>query len=159
MDETNLNEGMSPADAGAYETFGGPVEQAEGATKRVVLAGIGAVATACDTAEDAFDRLVRRGQRVQNEWSQRADDIRRQNAGAGARARDYFRGAMDTFLNSLNVPNKGDVDTINVKLNILSRKLDDLQMDLVREPAASSAPREVVLPESAPHSPEGDLET
>jgi hypothetical protein len=34
---------------------------------------------------------------------------------------------MDAFLDTINVPNKADVDTINVKLNILSRKLDDLQ--------------------------------
>jgi len=157
MNETDLSEGMDLASEDLDATVGGSVEQAEGAAKRCVLAGIGAVATAYDTAEDTFDRLVNRGQQVRDDWGERGENMRRQNAGARARARDYLRGAMDNFLNGLNIPSKGDVDTINVKLNILTRKLDDLQMDVSHE----SGPRapEVALSESAVQDPESDLAT
>ena len=86
------------------EIRAGPIEQIEGSAKRFVLASIGAVAAACDTAEEQFDRFVSRGQRVQDEWQQRADDVRRQNAGARSRFGDFVRGAMDSFLNGVNVP-------------------------------------------------------
>jgi polyhydroxyalkanoate synthesis regulator phasin len=105
-----------------------PPTREPGPTERFVLAGIGAVATAIDEADAWYERFVDRGQRVQTEWKERAEDIRLQNAGTRYRVRDALRNAMDAFLDTVNVPNKGDVDTINVKLNILTRKIDDLQM-------------------------------
>jgi hypothetical protein len=58
---------------------------------------------------------------------------------------------MDVFLNRVNLPSKGDVDTINVKLNILTRKLDDLQMQQVRQARSSAAG--VVQPTATPTPP------
>ena len=107
---------------------GGPIEQLGDSARRAFLAGIGAVALARDNAQETLDRLVVRGEQVQHEWQDRAERVQRQNAGARGRMRDSFRAAMDAFLDAVNVPNKSDVDTINVKLNILSRKLDDLQV-------------------------------
>jgi hypothetical protein len=47
---------------------------------------------------------------------------------------------MDSVFEGLNVPSKSDVDALNLKLNVLTRKIDDLQMQAVRgeEPAAES---------------------
>jgi polyhydroxyalkanoate synthesis regulator phasin len=98
------------------------------APTQVVLAGIGALATCIDTAGEQFDRYVSRGEKIRQEVQERTEDARRQNWRAQDRARDYFRGAMDVVLDTFNVPSRTDVDTINVKLNILTRKLDDLQM-------------------------------
>jgi len=154
MDET-INSDVT-GQTTAQRTPGGPVEQSEGAARRVVLASIGAAAAACDTAAERFDRYVNRGQQVRDEWQDRADDLRRQNAGVRGRARESFRAAMDLFLNSLNVPSKGDIDTINVKLNILSRKLDEIQTDRVE--AASPGRTPPPPPSDAPLTP-GDLAT
>ena len=114
------------------------------------------MATACDTANGTFDRLVDRGQQVQDEWQTRTDDFLDQNAGARTRVQGYFRGAVDAFLDSISVPNKSDVDTINVKLNILTRKLDDLQMQSLREtePVPTAVPDDTVPPPVT-----GDLST
>lgn len=138
-------------DPGPGSTTGGPAEQSETAARRFVLAGIGALASLCDTAAQQYDQFVTRGQRVQDRWQDRADEVRRQNAGARDRVQDSFRSAMDTFLNSLNIPSKSDVDALNVKLSVLSRKLDDLQTDRM----ASGGP----VPESPPPPPPGDLAT
>jgi polyhydroxyalkanoate synthesis regulator phasin len=119
---------------------GGPVEQFADTGKKLLWASLGAFAEACDVAGKRFDEFVNRGQRVQAEWQDKADDIRRQNAGARGRVQDSFRGAMDVFLNSFHVPSKGDVDTVNMKLNILSRKLDDLQIDRVGPSGGPEAP-------------------
>jgi len=114
--------------------------------RRVLLAGIGALALAYDTAEESFDRFVNRGERVQSELQSRVDDVRHQNAGARGRVEQYYRTAVDALLDRANLPSKTDLDTINVKLNIVSRKLDDLQMQNVMDTGA-------VPPASTPASP------
>ncbi|GAC1321476.1 MAG: hypothetical protein NVS2B16_11210 [Chloroflexota bacterium] len=121
---------------------------AENVARRAVLAGIGAIALACDTAGDTFDRFVNRGERVESELRERVDDVRQHNAGARGRVDQYYRTALDALLDRANLPSKGDLDTINVKLNIVSRKLDDLQMQNVTGGTAVPAP-----PASTPASP------
>lgn len=125
-----------------------PRREPRGPARRVFLAGLGAIAEACDEANQRFERYVDRGQTVREQWQDRADDVRRQNARAGGKMREYFRGAMDVFLDTFNVPSRTDVDTINVKLNILTRKIDDLQMQGMDTPAAQAEP--------APPPPVGD---
>jgi polyhydroxyalkanoate synthesis regulator phasin len=101
--------------------------RADDAARRLALAGLGAVDLARETAEETFDRLVERGQRTQGDIEGRLRDARMSRRARRSRLGDACRNAMDAFLDTINVPNKADVDTINVKLNILSRKLDDLQ--------------------------------
>lgn len=111
--------GLSPEPAATYT-------EPEGPAKRAVLASIGAVATACDLANETYGRFVHRGSQAQEHFLRRADDVRMQNAGSRARMGEAVRSAMNAVLDGLNVPNKADVDVINAKLNIVNRKLDDL---------------------------------
>ena len=136
--------GLSPDAATAYAGTSEP----EGSAKRAVLAGLGAAATAYDIANDAFDRFVDRGSLAQEHLLRRADDVRLQRAGNRARMGDALRSAMNVLLDSLNVPNKADVDIINTKLNIVTRKLDDLQFGGMTgtTPAPAAAGPEVVVP-------------
>jgi polyhydroxyalkanoate synthesis regulator phasin len=122
------------------EHGGGALKQVEATGKKLLWASLGAFAELCDVAGKRFDEFVNRGQQVESELGQKAEEMRRQNAGTRDRVQDSFRGAMDVFLNSFNIPSKGDVDTINVKLNILSRKLDELQVDRVGGPGGPEAP-------------------
>lgn len=148
VDETGFRNSGSETDV----TSSQPTDDTDNPAKRVVLAGIGAVATAFDLTEQTFDQFVTRGERFQHELQAKAEDVRRQNAGTRYRIRDAFRAGMDVFLDGLNVPNKADVDTINVKLNILTRKIDDLRGQQVHDEAAA--------PSAPPHSPTtGDLAT
>jgi len=134
----------------------GSLEQVEGPARRFVLAGIGAAASVADAAADRFDEFVNRGRQVRDEWQDKADEVRQRNVTTRGRVRESFRTAMDVFMDSLNIPSKADMDTINVKLNILSRKLDDLQMERVRETSGGSA--EGPTP-PAPPRPPTDLST
>ena len=133
------------------------LEQAEGPASRLVLAGIGAAASVADAAADRFDEFVNRGRQVRDEWQDKADEVRRRNVPTRGRVQESFRTAMDVFLDTLNIPSKGDMDTINVKLNILSRKLDDLQMERVGGTNAGSA--EGPTPPAPPPHPSDDLGT
>jgi len=154
MDDNEFEYETTPLDSDVDTVR--PAEKVETVAKRTVLAGIGALASAMDEANQRFEQFVDRGEQVREEWQDKADDIRQQNAGTRSRVRGYLRDAMDTFLNSFNMPSKGDIDTINVKLNILSRKLDELNMTHVHQ--------EMVVPPSEPTTPsppppEGDLST
>lgn len=121
-----------------------PPTREPGPAERMLLAGIGAVATALDEAGEVFDRFVDRGRQVQTEIRDRALDARLQNAAARYHVRDSLRSTMDAFLGMMEVPSKTDVDTINVKLNILTRKIDDLHMqaggEFRHEPAVTPPP-------------------
>ncbi len=134
-------EGLSPDPTvyatGADTTYPG---------KRAVLAGIGAVATACDVANSTFDRFVDRGSEAQEDVRRRLDEARLQNAGRRNRFSDVVRSAMNTLLDGVNVPNKADVDIINAKLNIVTRKLDDLQLQAVQSATSSTTPSVEVVP-------------
>jgi hypothetical protein len=66
---------------------------------------------------------------------------------------------MNAFLDTLNVPSKADVDTINVKLNILTRKLDSLQMQEVERETAPPPPSVPPVPPFRPEPGESDLAT
>lgn len=147
------SEGLNPDVATAYAGTSEP----DGPAKRAVLASLGAVATAYDVANDTFDRFVDRGNRAQEDLRRRADEARLQNAGNRTRMGDALRSAMNAFLDGINVPNKADVDVINAKLNIVTRKLDDLQIQGVQDtihPAPPPGP-DVVIPPADSSGPIG----
>lgn len=142
-------EGLSPEFATAYAG----VPEPDGPAKRAGLAGLGAVATACDVANETYDRFVHRGSQAQEDLRRRFDDARLQSMGNRSRLGDTFRSLMNTFLDGINVPNKADVDVINSKLNIVLRKFDDLQMDAVQQathPASAATPDVEVAVDETP---------
>jgi len=107
---------------------GRSTRRAEGVARRATLAWLGAAATACDLANNTYEQFVNRGEQARAAARRRAEEARQRNAGTRDRAEDFVRTGMNVVLDNLQVPNKADVDTINVKLNILTRKIDDLQM-------------------------------
>lgn len=139
MDDTTVNMDAYPGDVP-----GGSIEKSENLVRRFFLAGIGAAAVAYDVAEDTFDRFARRGAEVQREALERAQEARTRNRGASTRVGESLRTGMDVVLNNLNLPSKTDVDTVNVKLNILTRKIDDLQMR--NDVADTVTETEIILP-------------
>lgn len=146
MDDRTVNMDATPGDTSGASTTG----MVDRPIRRFFLAGVGAAAVACDVAEQTFDRFVRRGEEVQRDVQERTDAVRSHNRGTADRVSESLRSGMDVVLNSLNLPSKTDVDTVNVKLNILTRKLDDLQMR--QEPSATVT--EIILPPGAEEAAE-----
>lgn len=97
------------------------------AMKRVALAGIGAITVASEVTDEVFSELVKRGEKTADEAMREIKQVRERRAERRADASTYVRARMDSILNRLNLPSKGDVDSINAKLNILTRKVDDVQ--------------------------------
>jgi polyhydroxyalkanoate synthesis regulator phasin len=138
MDETDLNAGKVEPEAGTV--YGRSRSQQGGPIRQLMLAGLGAAALACDAADDAFTRMVERGESVQSQMQNMTDDVLEQGSINRSRASSSFRSAVDSFLNALNLPSKTDLDTLDVKLNILTRKIDDLELERAQAAAKTAPP-------------------
>jgi len=144
----NETENCAHNDEGSNATKGteapdviSPIESA----RRVFLAGLGAVAVATEATDQIFQQLVKRGEQTREEAMREIRQARSRSASRREDASSYFRHRMDSMLNMANLPSKGDVDAINAKLNILTRKVDDVQaggVDSAREtrPSEESGP-------------------
>ena len=89
--------------------------------RRVMLAGIGAIALKHDELEEFIDKLVERGEIAKKDAEELRSEMRE-------RRKKYFHGdeshlhtRMQDFLNRLEVPTKTDISQLNKKLSELKR--------------------------------------
>lgn len=105
------------------------------AARKVLLAGIGALALSKQEIEDFVERLVERGEiaesdgrRLVNEvMEKRASGARRTAKRTAKRAEKGLDKRMEEILHSMNVPTKADIDKLSRKVATLSRKVDELK--------------------------------
>ena len=94
------------------------------AARKVLLAGIGAVALAQDEIEDFVNRLVERGEIAEKDARKLIREVtekRRKSAERGVDER------MEDLLDRMNVPSKSDIEALGEKIAALTRKVDELQ--------------------------------
>ena len=131
-----------------------------GQVDRIFLAGLGIVANARKAGADAFDGLVRDGEKFRKDTAKRAekmiDRVEDSIKDAGDEAQERAEGFVTRIRRSpelgkiekafdrrvadtmdwLNVPSKNDVDMLNKKLNRILRVIDAKE----KKPAARKAP-------------------
>lgn len=97
--------------------------------RKLLLAGVGAVALTQDEIEKLIDRLVERGEIAEKEGRQLVRE-------AIARRRKKYKGVEDLIdrraaemLDRLNVPTKADVQALSDRIAALSAKLDELKRE------------------------------
>jgi polyhydroxyalkanoate synthesis regulator phasin len=92
------------------------------AVEKLVLASIGAVALGQETLERLLDRMVERGEQVQEAARKRAEEFRQKRRQIiGSRAR-----GVETALDSANLPSKADIQSLHDQIAALSTKVDQL---------------------------------
>jgi len=97
------------------------------AARKVLLAGIGAVALAQDEAEDFVEKLVERGEIAQKDGKkliQEMIDKRKKNA---EKVEDEIGGRVEEVLTRMKVPTKSDIEALSTKIADLSEKLEELK--------------------------------
>lgn len=98
--------------------------------RHLALAGIGAVATTRDEAEQFFGRLVAKGEETQKQGQQflRSFAGREQPlpATTGGRGRQLSERPLDRLLSRLNIPSRRDVDDLHARLARLSARVEEL---------------------------------
>ena len=102
--------------------------------RKVVLAGVGAVAMSRDETEQLVSKLVERGELaqkdaekllrdVQSRLRPRRPDVQEQAEKVTIRAQQ----GMEDFLNRLNIPSKRDIEDLSAKIAQLAARVEELR--------------------------------
>ena len=110
------------------------------ALKRVAYAGIGAVAVATEATDEVLQGLVKKGEQTSEEAFREMREARARSREKRGEATEVIRTKLDHALNAVKLPSKADVDALNAKVDILTRKLDEVQAARVDAAARKSPP-------------------
>jgi polyhydroxyalkanoate synthesis regulator phasin len=91
--------------------------------RKVVLAGIGAVALAQDEVEDFVNKLVERGEIAEKDARKLLREVTDKRRKSAEKEMDR---RLDDVLERMNVPSKADIDALGHKITALARKVDVL---------------------------------
>jgi poly(hydroxyalkanoate) granule-associated protein len=99
-------------------------------TRRVLLAGVGAVALAQEEIEGLVNKLVERGEIAEKDGRKLIKDIveRRRERATEVRTdtQEQLDRRMEQLLSRMNIPTKSDVRQLNEKIVALTKKVDAL---------------------------------
>jgi polyhydroxyalkanoate synthesis regulator phasin len=97
------------------------------AVRKVLLAGIGAVALAQEEIEDFVNKLVERGEIAEKDGKKLVHEVMAKRKKEAEKAEDEFSKQVEEILDRMNVPTKADIDSLGEKITSLSKKVDDLK--------------------------------
>ncbi len=105
------------------------IEEAEGKplldlARKVLLAGIGAVALAQDEIEDFVNRLVERGEIAEKDGRKLIREVVEKRRKTTTKEMDK---AVQDLYERMNVPSKADIEALSAKIASLSKKVDELK--------------------------------
>jgi poly(hydroxyalkanoate) granule-associated protein len=97
------------------------------ASRKLMLASVGAVALAQDELEALAKRLVERGQIAEQDGRRVVRDIMERRRRETQKAEDEMERRVEDLLQRMNVPTKSDIETLSAKIEALSKKVDELK--------------------------------
>ena len=97
------------------------------ALRKVLLAGIGAVALAQEEAEDLVNKLVERGEIAEQDGRKLMKDLRERRKKTTEKAEDELDKRVEELLTRMNVPTKTDLEALSTKITALTRKVEELK--------------------------------
>jgi len=95
--------------------------------RKVLLAGVGAVALAQDEAEVLINKLVERGGVAEQDGKRLMKEVLEKRKKGALRAEAEVDKRFEDLLARLNVPRKSDIDALSAKIAALSKKVDELK--------------------------------
>lgn len=95
--------------------------------RKVLLAGIGAVALAQDEMEDFVNRLIERGEIAEKDGRKLIRDLTERREKETARAEQELDDRVGRLVNRLGIPSKSDIDALSDKIAALDKKVDGLK--------------------------------
>ena len=97
------------------------------AARKVLLAGVGAMALAQDEIEDFVDKLVERGEIAEKDGKKLVGDLVERRKKETEKAETELDKRVEGLLHRLSVPTKGDIETLSAKIAALTEKIDELK--------------------------------
>lgn len=100
--------------------------------RRVLMAGVGAVALTQEQIEEFVGRLVERGQIADGDARKLISDVvdrrKRTLQDSTKWAEEEWDKRIEGLLVRMNIPSKGEIDALSDKIADLSRKVDELRL-------------------------------
>lgn len=100
-------------------------------TRKVLLAGVGAVALAQDEAEAFVNRLVERGEIAEKEGRQLIKDMmekrKKKAEDTVEKTESELDARVERVLQRMNIPTRKDINALSRQITALSKKVDELK--------------------------------
>ena len=94
--------------------------------RRMMLAGIGAIALKHDELEEFVDKLVERGEIAKKDGEELMKEMRERHQKYHHGEESHAHKRVTEIMERFSVPTKNDFDDLNKKLADLEKKIDDL---------------------------------
>jgi poly(hydroxyalkanoate) granule-associated protein len=98
-----------------------------GTARKVLLAGIGAVALAQEEIEDFVNKLVERGEIAEKDGRKLVNEVMDKRKRGTEKAEDILARRVQEILARMNVPTKADIEVLGNKIAALNAKVDELK--------------------------------
>jgi poly(hydroxyalkanoate) granule-associated protein len=96
------------------------------ATRKIMLAAIGAMALGRDELEDFLNKLVERGEIAEKDGRNLMGELMEKRKKILHGAEEQGNKHMEDLLERMNVPSKRDIDELSARVALLSKKIDSL---------------------------------
>jgi polyhydroxyalkanoate synthesis regulator phasin len=97
------------------------------AARKVLLAGIGAVALAQEEIEDFVNRLVERGEIAEKDGRKLLREVMDKRKKGAEKAEDEVTKRIESVMDRMSVPSKADIDALSEKISLLTKKVEELK--------------------------------
>jgi poly(hydroxyalkanoate) granule-associated protein len=98
-----------------------------GMARKVLLAGMGAVALTQEEVEKFVAKLVERGEIAEKDGKKLVHDVMEKRKKEAKKAEDELDKRLEVLLDRMNVPSKSDIDALSAKITALTKKVDELK--------------------------------
>lgn len=99
--------------------------------RKILLAGIGAVAITQEEIEKFVNKLIDRGEIAERDGRKLINDMKEKRRKKTDEIRTGTEGQLDSrmedILARMNIPSKSDIDALNEQISALSEKIDELK--------------------------------
>ncbi len=95
--------------------------------RKVLLAGIGAVALAQEEIEDFVNKLIERGEIAEKDGKKLIRDLMERRKKQAKEAEQNLDKQVEEVLGRMNIPTKSDIQALSAKINELNEKVDELK--------------------------------
>ena len=97
--------------------------------RRVLLASIGAVALAQEEIEEFINKLVERGEIAEKDGKKLVGEVMERRKKFQKKTEGEMNKQVEQILERMDVPTKGDIDSLSKKITALSKKIDGLNKE------------------------------
>jgi polyhydroxyalkanoate synthesis regulator phasin len=99
------------------------------ASRKILLAAVGAVSLTQDAVEDFVEKLIERGEIAEKDGRTLVKDNAEKRSKAIKSAEERATQHFEHILKRMNIPTRKDIEALNEKVVELTRKIDELKRE------------------------------